>query len=151
MCPDQARCRCRRRQKSSCSRHARLEDRRGIRGWNWHQGSSSACCGDGNWEGPRQDTLEEELVAIAGEELGAFGRDGRNGGDKAEQEGDEDGEQHLRVGAVLGKKDEGKVECWWETGRMNGSRSVVSSHGSQLPVSSILDGTEGAHGTQTAI
>ncbi|CAG8677091.1 193_t:CDS:2, partial [Paraglomus occultum] len=53
--------------------------------------------------------------------------------------------------AVLGKKDEGKVECWWETGRMNGSRSVVSSHGSQLPVSSILDGTEGAHGNQTAI
>jgi hypothetical protein len=28
-------------------------------------------------------TLEEELVAIAGKELGAFGGDGRNGGDEA--------------------------------------------------------------------
>ena len=39
-------------------------------------------------------TLDEELVAIAGEELGALGGDGRDGQHLAEQGGEDEEQQH---------------------------------------------------------
>jgi len=54
-------------------------------------------------------TLEEKLVAIAGKELGALGRDGRNGGDQSEQKAEEDGEQHGWT--MAGGRDQQKLRA----------------------------------------